>query len=364
MILQHPYLFEVEALVAGSNAKLLAEQAVALKAKRVAIADASRFQELSERLSHTDIEVFAGEEAILDLCRLDVDWVMASIVGLDGLKPTYEAVGHAKIVAIANKECLVAAGDFLLEKARQSNTVILPVDSEHNALAQLYSPLERKHIEKIILTASGGPFRLLSKTELKQVTVEQALKHPNWSMGVKNTIDSATLMNKGLEVIEAHHLFGHNIEIDVLVHPESIVHGMIQYKDGSFLANLSSPDMRVPISHCLAWPERLEHALDRLSLAKLGQLNFNDPDEEKFPSLPLCRQAFIEGSHATTALNAANEIAVEAFIQGQIGFTEITQIVQELVETCPNTHLKDIEDVYMLDQQTRQRTKMLLRERV
>jgi 1-deoxy-D-xylulose-5-phosphate reductoisomerase len=342
--------YQVEALAAGRDWKGLAAQALALKPRFVAIADTTHHQELSDALAGTGIEVASGAQSVIEAAERPADWVMAAIVGAAGLRSTIAAVRRGAMVAFANKECLVSAGKVMLREVRRAGATLLPVDSEHNAIFQVYDA-ERPHgIEHIVLTASGGPFRECSFDEMRTKTPEQALAHPNWSMGNKISIDSATMMNKGLEVIEAHHLFDLEEErIQVLVHPESVIHGLVQYVDGSMLAQLGSPDMRTPIANALAWPDRISVPCKRLDLAKLARLNFAPPDPERFPALDLTRQVLRAGGAMPTILNAANEIAVGAFMAGQIGFTEIVELCDRVLQSVSGQAPDSIENVLELD---------------
>ncbi|MCB1437904.1 MAG: 1-deoxy-D-xylulose-5-phosphate reductoisomerase [Rhodobiaceae bacterium] len=325
--------FEVEALIANSNAALLAEQARALGARIAVAADESVGDELKARLAGSGIEAAAGRSAVLEAAARPVDWMMAAIVGIAGLEPTMSAIAQGTRIALANKECLVSAGACFMAAARRANCAIIPVDSEHSAIFQALGERQGKEAERIILTASGGPFRTFGVEQMATVTPEQALKHPNWDMGAKVTIDSATMMNKGLELIEAHHLFGlEGGRIDILVHPESAVHGMVEFADGSIIAQLGAPDMRTPIAVALAWPDRMAAPARRLDLVELGRLTFEAPDEKRFPSLRIAREALGEGPVATAILNAANEIAVPAFLAGRIGFLDIPAVVERTLE--------------------------------
>lgn len=333
LIERTPEAFEVVALSAGSNAEKLAELAIRHGAKFAAIADASKYQELKENLQGTGIEAAAGEEAVCESARLSADWIMAAIVGAAGLRPTFAAVAQGTCVALANKECLVSAGEVFTDAVKKHRVTLLPVDSEHSAAFQAIDASPPRCIERITLTASGGPFRDWSLERLQKATRYEALKHPNWSMGQKITIDSATMMNKGLELIEAFHLFPVTVEqLHIVVHPQSVVHCLVQYCDGSVLAQMSSPDMRTPIAYSLAWPERMSAPTARLDLAKLGTLTFETPDEVRFPALRIAREAMIAGGAAPTVLNAANEIAVQAFLEGRIGFMHISQVVAASLE--------------------------------
>ncbi len=333
LIGRSPDRFEVVALTAGSNARKLAELAIRHKAKHAAIADPEQYGVLKDCLSRTGIEAAAGEEAVCEAALLKADWIMAAIVGAAGLKPTFAAASQGTCLALANKECLVSAGEVFLDAVKDANATLLPVDSEHSAAFQAIDPSPSHCIEAITLTASGGPFRDWSADRLKEAKPEQALKHPNWSMGRKITIDSATLMNKGLELIEAYHLFPVSVDqLRILVHPQSIIHCLVQYCDGSVLAQMSAPDMRTPIAYSMAWPERMPAPTARLDLADLGQLTFEPPDEVRFPALRVAREAMKAGGTAPTILNAANEIAVANFLSGQIGFIAIPRIVEDVIE--------------------------------
>jgi 1-deoxy-D-xylulose-5-phosphate reductoisomerase len=333
LIGRSPGLFEVVALTGGSEAKKLAELAIRHRARHAVIADASQFTLLKELLAGTGIEAAAGKSAVCEAAHLPADWIMAAIVGAAGLRPTFAAAEQGTCLALANKECLVSAGEIFLAAVKEAGTTLLPVDSEHSAAFQAIDPSPSRCIETITLTASGGPFREWDAARLKTVTPEQALKHPNWSMGRKITIDSATLMNKGLELIEAYHLFPVSAEqIKVLVHPQSIIHCLVQYCDGSVLAQMSVPDMRTPIAYSLAWPERMPAPTERLDLIRLKQLTFEAPDETRFPALRIAREALKAGGTAPTVLNAANEIAVERFLAGQIGFMTIPKVVEAVIE--------------------------------
>lgn len=333
LIGRSPHLFEIVALTANSDANRLAELAIRHRARHAAIADTDQFGLLKELLAGTGIEVSAGMDAVCEAARLPADWIMASIVGAAGLRPTFAAAEQGTCLALANKECLVSAGEIFLAAVKQAGTTLLPVDSEHSAAFQAIDSSPSHCIETITITASGGPFRDWDTARLKTVTPDQALKHPNWSMGRKITIDSATLMNKGLELIEAYHLFPVKADqLKVLVHPQSIVHCLVQYCDGSVLAQMSAPDMRTPIAYSLAWPERMRAPTERLDLIRLQQLTFEAPDETRFPALRIAREAMKAGGTAPTVLNAANEIAVERFLAGQIGFMTIPKVVEAVIE--------------------------------
>jgi len=326
-------LYVIEALTANNNVELLAEQARRLKPRKAVVAEQRHYAELKAALSGSGVEAAAGPEAVIEAAMMPADWVMAAIVGAAGLRPTLAAVRRGAVVALANKECLVSAGQLMMREVAAAGATLLPVDSEHSAIFQLFDFDRPESIEKIILTASGGPFRAHSLAEMEGVTPAQAVKHPNWSMGAKISVDSATMMNKGLELIEAHHLFAlPETQIDILVHPQSIVHSLVAYVDGSVLAHLGTPDMRTPIAYALGWPRRIDAPSARLDLAQIGTLTFEAPDFERFPALRLAREALQSGGCAPTVLNAANEIAVQAFLDGRIGFTDIARKVEQVME--------------------------------
>jgi len=347
--------FRVRALVGGRNANLLEAQARALGAELAAINDPAGYPELSEALAGSGIEAACGPEAVLAAAALPAEWTMAAISGAAGLPATLAAIRRGQAVALANKEALVCAGEVMMRAVRESGATLLPVDSEHNAIFQSLGGGNHASIEKIALTASGGPFRNSSAEEMARVEPEAALRHPVWSMGAKITIDSATLMNKGLEVIEASRLFElEESRIEVLVHPQSVVHGLVYYRDGSVLAQLGSPDMRVPIAHTLAWPERMATSAPRLDLARLGQLEFYAPDDERFPALRLAREALRAGKGAPTILSAANEVAVDAFLKRRIGFLDIAATVARVLDILGSPPAHTLEAVLALDRAARQ----------
>lgn len=320
----------VEAVTAGRNLEALVDACRRLKPRFAAVADPGSLTAAREALAGLNIEVGAGPSALREAAARPSDWVMSAIVGAAGLAPTMEAVRRGALVALANKECLVCAGPLFIEAARNHGATLLPVDSEHNAIFQVLTHPER--VEKLTLTASGGPFRTAPIDAMRRATPAEACKHPRWSMGRKISVDSATLMNKGLELIEASYLFGFPSEkIDILIHPESTVHSFVHYVDGSVLAQLASPDMRVPIAYSLAWPDRAAVSASRLDLAKVGALNFEMPDSSRFPALDLCRSALQLNAGATTALSAANEVAVDAFLESRVGFLDICTIVEEVM---------------------------------
>ena len=357
--------YRVEALTANSNVQALASLAKEFGARFAAIADPARLGELKDALSGTRVECGAGESAVIEAAARPADWVMAAVSGAAGLKPALAAVDRGATVALANKECLVCAGDFFMQRAARAGACILPADSEHNALFQALGSGNREELVRVIITASGGPFRTWAARDIERATLAQALKHPNWSMGQKITIDSASMMNKGLEVIEASYLFTLTPdEIDVLVHPQSIIHGMVEFSDRSVVAQLGTPDMRTPIAHCLGWPDRITGPATKLDLAKIGQLTFESPDFERFPGLRLAYDALRAGGGATTVFNAANEVAVAAFIAGQIRFGAIARLVEATLQDWTRSGnlspLSSADDAITVDQVARNRAATLL----
>jgi 1-deoxy-D-xylulose-5-phosphate reductoisomerase len=359
--------FRVEAVTANRNVAQLATVARELDARFAAIADPAAYQDLKDALAGSATEVAAGDAAMVEAAQRPADWVIGAITGAAGLKPTLAAADRGAIVALANKETLVCAGTLFMRRALASGATVLPVDSEHNALFQAMNGSRRVDVRRVILTASGGPFRVASVEAIRTATVEQALKHPNWSMGAKVTVDSATLMNKGLELIEAHHLFALPSEqIDVLVHPQSIVHSLVEFCDGSLIAQLGSPDMRIPIAYCLAWPERIEGPAPRLNLAEAATLTFQEPDTTRFPALALARRALETGGAAPTVLNAANEVAVAEFLGRRLNFTGISALVAATLEgaLCRNwtEEPTSVDDALMIDHDTRLLARELLPE--
>lgn len=354
----YPEAFEIIALTAQNNAAKLAELAIRHKAAFAVLAGQAGYGELKQRLAGTGIRAGAGEAALLEAAALPADCVMAAIVGAAGLKPTFEAARQGRRVALANKECLVSAGDVFLSEIKKSGCELLPVDSEHSAAFQALGNADPATVERITLTASGGPFRTWDIDRLARATPEQALQHPNWSMGNKITIDSATLMNKGLELIEAVHLFPVTADqLGVLVHPQSIVHCLVSYTDGAVLAQLGPPDMRAPIALALAWPARMSTPVERLDLAKLGSLTFEVPDETRFPALRIARGALQRGGTAPAVLNAANEVAVAAFLDRRIGFLDIASSVERCLESAEARGLVrtavTLDDVLDVDREAR-----------
>jgi len=364
LIERAPERFEVIALTAGTDAEGLANAARRTRAKLAVIADQSRLAELEARLAGTDCRAATGAEALNEAASGEADWVMAAIVGCAGLVPVMAALEAGRTVALANKEALVSAGALMTDAATRHGATLLPVDSEHNAIFQCLAGSRRDDVSKLILTASGGPFRTTSEADIRAATPEQAVAHPNWTMGAKISVDSASLMNKGLELIEAHFLFGLPPErIEVLIHPQSVVHSLVEYIDGSVLAQLGSPDMRVPIAYALAWPERMPTPAERLDLASIGSLEFEQPDLQRFPALRIARQALVQGGAAPTILNAANEIAVASFLGGQIGFTEIASLVEQAIERAVAGAPSSIEDVIQVDLETRRAVAELIEAR-
>jgi 1-deoxy-D-xylulose-5-phosphate reductoisomerase len=358
--------FRVEAVTAQRSAAALAQLARDLGARLAVIGDEGCYDELKGALADSGIEAAAGEDAIVDAARRPAQWVMAAITGAAGLRPTMTALERGATIALANKECLVCAGALFMRRAQEAGAVVLPVDSEHNAIFQALSAGRRADVSRIILTASGGPFRTASLDQMRAATVQQALRHPNWSMGAKVTIDSATMMNKGLELIEAHHLFGFGSDqIDIVVHPQSIVHGIVEYRDGSLIAQLGPPDMRVPIANCLAWPERMAGAA-RLDFAQMTTLTFEAPDPVRFPALALARQALQAGNGVPTVLNAANEIAVHEFISGRLGFAGIAALVEATIDAAGGEGIMreptSVDDAICVDHISRSLARRLLPE--
>ncbi len=365
LVRQERRSYRVAALTARSRWQDLAKQAREFAPEFVAIEDETHFADLKASLADLDIEVGAGAGAVKEAAALDADWVMAAIVGAAGLAPTLEAARRGATVALANKECLVCAGDIFLQEAEQHGATLLPVDLEHNAIFQVLDAARPETVERLILTASGGPFRATSHEVMKAATPEQAVKHPRWQMGRKISVDSATMMNKGLEVIEAAYLFSMAPErIDVLVHPESVVHSMVEYIDGSVLAQLGTPDMRTPIAYSLAWPTRMPTPSKRLDLAAIGKLTFEAPDPLRFPALALARECLQSGGGVPTVMNAANEVAVQAFLDRRIGFLEIVAIVRRAVEEMSGNLTRavpaQLEDIWALDEEARRRADELI----
>ncbi|WP_295498075.1 1-deoxy-D-xylulose-5-phosphate reductoisomerase [Sphingorhabdus sp. EL138] len=361
LIRQHRSKYRVVALTANGNAATIAQLAREFDAELAVVADETAYAELKDALVGTGIEAAAGADALVEAARRNADWTMASIVGCAGLPSTMAAIEAGKTVALANKEALVSAGALMMAAVRRSGATLLPVDSEHNAIFQCLSGGKIDQVRKITLTASGGPFRSFSLEEMRGVTPAQAVAHPNWDMGAKISIDSATMMNKGLELIEAYHLFAVGLDkIDILVHPQSVIHSMVEYVDCSTLAQLGSPDMRIPIASALAWPERITTSCKPLDLATIGQLTFEQPDVERFPALRLARAAIAEGGAKPAILNAANEVAVAAFLAGQITFLEIAALVEATLTVYVPEAPANLEDLFSIDADARQYARAVL----
>lgn len=354
LIGRDPEHYEVLALTAGRDVPKLARMAKAHKARLAVVADESCYGALKAALAGSGVAVAAGPAALVEAAELGADWTMAAIVGCAGLAPTLAVIRQGKTVALANKESLVSAGALMMRAVRESGATLLPVDSEHNAIFQSLAGSDISQVAKITLTASGGPFRAFSREEMRTVTPAQAVKHPNWSMGAKISVDSATLMNKGLELIEAFHLFPVGLErLAILVHPQSVIHSMVEYRDRSTIAQLGSPDMRIPIAYTLAWPTRMETPCQPLDLAAIGKLDFEAPDETRFPALRLARETIAAGNGGPAALNAANEVAVAAFLDGRIGFLDICAIVRDSLARCNLISATSIDDIWALDAMAR-----------
>lgn len=351
---RRPEAYSVEALTANRNVALLAEQARRVKPRTAVIADPQKYTSLKECLDGSGVTAAAGAQALVEAARQPADWVMAAIVGAAGLAPTLAAIQRGAVIALANKECLISAGPVMVAEVKKHGATLLPVDSEHNAIFQVFDFDRVDAIDRIVLTASGGPFLRHDKAAIAKATPEQAVAHPNWKMGAKISVDSATLMNKGLEVIEAAHLFPIPHErIEVVVHPQSVVHSLVGYIDGSLLAQLGPPDMRVPIAFTLGWPDRMRAPTQRIDLADIGQLTFETPDTDRFPALSIARQALRTGAGAPTIMSAANEVAVNAFLAGRTGFLDIVRVVEGVLDRVPHLPLENLEDVADLDAQAR-----------
>ena len=342
--------FSIKALTANQNVKLLAKQAKFHQPELLVIGNKEQYSDLIKELDGFSVRVEAGYEGLIEAADLDTDLVMASIVGTAGLLPTMRAAKRGATIALANKECLVCAGSLLINEVENSGGVLIPVDSEHNAIFQVFDFDQTRAVKNLILTASGGPFREKTIKEMAKVKPREALEHPNWRMGPKITIDSATMMNKGLELIEAFYLFPVNIDqIKILVHPQSIVHSMVSYVDGSVLAQLGSTDMRIPISYALGWPDRIETPVESLNLTEISSLTFEKPDFQKFPSLKLAQNALKAGKIGPILLNSANEIAVSSFLENKISFLEIAEIVEDVLSVAQFKEPKTIEDIVNID---------------
>ena len=371
LIARDPGRYRVEALTANQNVEELISAVRRVKPRLAVIGDPGKYQILRDALAGSGTEAAAGRDAVIEAASRPADWIMAAIVGAAGLAPTLAAVAQGTTVAIANKECLVCAGDHMMDVVRRKGTTLLPVDSEHNAIFQVFDSKQPQAIEKITLTASGGPFRTASMAQMREATPAQAIAHPNWRMGAKISVDCATYMNKGLEVIEAYYLFPiEKDQIEVVIHPQSVIHSMVSYQDGSVLAQMASPDMRTPIAYALGWPDRIHAPVPRLDLTQIGQLTFEAPDFSRFPALSLAKAALAMGGAAPTVLSAANEIAVAAFLEGAIGFLDIARIVEQVLAAGGSGEmsqwlrpLQSLEDVLGVDAAGRAKARELLEQR-
>ena len=366
VVSQHPDLFEVELLTANTSSDLLVEQAVRFNANSVVIRDESKYREVADALEPHYIKVFTGMESICGLVAGDnIDMVVTAMVGFSGLQSTVAAIKAGKAIALANKETLVAAGETVMKLAAEHHAAILPVDSEHSAIFQCLQGANGAEIEKIHLTASGGPFREWSREKIASATKEMALKHPKWNMGNKITIDSATMMNKGLEIIEAKWLFGVDQDrINVVVHPQSVIHSMVEFADGAVIAQLGYPDMREPIQYAIGYPERLPLDNRRLDFAELASLTFSAPDEERFPALALAREALVRGGNMACIMNAANEEAVAAFLDGMISFYGITDVVAECMTGVDFVERPTLDDIYETNDVARRKAREIILRRL
>ncbi len=363
LIERDPDAFEVVALTAHRDVAKLADAARRVRAQVAVIADPACHDALRDALAGSGVTALAGPDAVCDAARMGADWTMAAIVGTAGLKPVMAAVERGGTIALANKEALVSAGTIMTAAVAQHGATLLPVDSEHNAVFQCLDASAPRAVRRIILTASGGPFRETSAEAMRTITPAQAVAHPNWSMGAKISVDSATMMNKGLELIEAYHLFPVAAEqLDVLVHPQSVVHSMVEYVDGSVLAQLGTPDMRTPIAHALAWPERMATPCAPLDLARVGRLDFQAPDPVRFPALRLAREALVAGGARPAVLNAANEVAVAAFLGGRIGFLEIAAIVADTLASFDPEAPQSLDAVLAIDAEARVRAEARVKD--
>lgn len=363
IVRKYPNRLKIKALTAGNNWQLLAQQALEFNPEYVALASTKNEADLKAALANTNIKIGTGENALIEAVSLNnVDTVLAAIVGFAGLKPVMEAIALKRRICLANKETLVVAGSIFMKAIKENKVDLLPVDSEHSAIFQCLSGLNNPNLSKIIITASGGPFKDFPTEKLKDVTVEMALKHPNWNMGGKITIDSATLMNKGLEVIEAHWLFGADYEdIDIVIHPQSLIHSLIEYSDGSVIAQLGWPDMKLPIQCALSWPERWELPLKAFNLLHAKNMTFFEPRFEDFPSLKLAIKAGKEGGIMPCVLNAANEVAVEAFLNNIITFIEIPQLIETTLRGFNNADVKSIDRLIEIDYKARDFAKSMIK---
>lgn len=358
LLRRDPAAFRVEALTANRNVALLAEQARDLGARLAVIAEPELYGELKAALAGSGIEAAAGKTGLVEAAQRPAEWVMASIVGAAGLLPTLAAIQRGAIIGLANKECLVCAGELMMTEIRRCGATVIPVDSEHSAIYQVFDFANVDKVEALVLTASGGPFRTLDLAQMRAVTPAQAVAHPNWDMGAKISVDSATMMNKGLELIEAFHLFPVTAEqLDVVVHPQSIIHSMVSYIDGSVLAQLGLPDMRTPIAYALGWPKRMSSPAEKLKLCEIGELTFYPPDPERFPALRLAREALRLGGAAAAVMNAANEVAVASFLAGEIGFLAIAQVVEKTMYDLSGCTIGSIDEITSVDREARAKTR-------
>lgn len=365
VLLQNPDAYDVLVVTANGNAEALAAQAKRLNAKSAVVADDAAYGALKDALAGSDIEARAGHAAMLEAAAEPAAWTMAAIVGMAGLEPLMKAIERGGHIAIANKEPLVSAGALVTAQAQDAGAILLPVDSEHNAMFQVFEAQNKAAIEKLILTGSGGPFRTWTQAQIDNATLEQALNHPNWEMGQKITIDSASLMNKALEVIEAHFLFGMAPEqIEVLIHPQSIIHSMVEYADGSVLAQMGTPDMCIPIAHTLGWPERIESPAQKLDFTQITSLEFEPVDHERFPTVGLAYEALKAGQGACAALNAANEVAADAFINGRIRFGDIAALSEQALRCTEHSPLNCLDDILDFDRAVRARTEEAIIKRI
>lgn len=357
VIAQYPELLQLEVIAAHSSADLLIQQARQYKPNMVVVVQEKAYEKVKEALVDEDIKVFGGEQSLCDVCEMEcVDMVLSCIVGVAGLRPAYHALECGKPLALANKETLVVAGELMTKISSARQAPILPVDSEHSAIFQCLSGEHHSAIEKIIITASGGPFRGYTAAQLQEVTLAKALKHPNWNMGPKVTIDSSTLMNKGLEVIEAKWLFDVPIDmIEPVIHPQSIVHSMVQFVDGSVKAQLGMPDMKLPIQYALTYPYRLENQLPRMDFSQCSQLTFEEPDRQTFPCLELAFEASRQGGDRPCVMNAANEVAVQLFLQEKIRYVEIPKIIEKALATMPYSLPQSVDEYLEVDKETKRR---------
>ena len=364
LIRLNPSAYRIVALTANSDAAGLAKLAREFSAQVAVIGDPAQHQALAEALEGSATQAWSGPQALLDAADLDADWTMAAIVGCAGLAPIMRSLLRGRSVALANKEALVSSGALMIEAARSSGATLLPVDSEHNAIFQCLAGASYDHVQSITLTASGGPFRTWTIEQMRAAGPAQAVAHPNWSMGAKISVDSATMFNKGLELIEAYHLFPVGLDaIRILVHPQSVIHSMVEYRDRSTLAQLGAPDMRIPIASALAWPDRIATDCAPLDLATIGQLTFEPLDDERFPGPGICRQAIASGGGAPAILNAANEIAVAAFLKEEIGFLDIAAIVSEVLAGYSPQDPQSLQDVLAIDREAREHAAAAVRTR-